>query len=106
MNIKKYLIGLALTGAIASAIYMHKYSTKIIPTFTWPNDKNPESITIYNPNDKRIVYVDKKPFNSLDCVIDYTSGERIQRNPTNDDIEKFSKLREEAIKKGLLLDKY
>lgn len=48
------------------------------------------------------VYVDERPFGSLDYVEDASSGEMIKREPTKKDYETFSRLEKEAIEKGIL----
>jgi len=102
MKIGKYVAGLVLTGIIAGAIYMHKHLPRTLPVVTWPNDQNPERVTIYDPEDRRIAYMDKKPFSSLDSIIDWTSGERIVRKPHAKDIPRYSELEKEAKERLLI----
>jgi len=100
---KFWTIGLAAAAFSAGVIcYSIRNSECIIPAFVWPNDLHPESITIYNPQDKRICYVDKKPFGSVDYVVDYTSGERVERKPTRTDCEKFSELEKIVRERGMI----
>jgi len=102
MGIRKYFTGLALAGLVAGVIYMNKDPVQIIPVVTWPNDQQAISRTIYDPNDKDLTYVDEKPFGSVDYVIDWTSGERVKREPEPEDISKFSELEREVKERGLL----
>ena len=102
-SIKKCLVtGLALATLSAGLYCVSRNPVTIIPVGIWPNEQNPESVTIYNPQNKRLSYVDKKPFGSVDYVIDYTSGKRVERKPKAEDCEKFSELEKIAIERGLI----
>ena len=50
-----------------------------------------------------ISYIDKAPLGSLDFIVDYTSGKRIERKPTPEEYETFSRLEKEAKEKGLIV---
>ena len=103
MSIKKYIITALITGMFAGGIYLaSRNPVRIIPVGIWPNNKNPESVNITNPDNKNLSYIDKKPFGSLDYVIDYTSGKRIERQPTGEDINVFGRLESIARDRGLI----
>ncbi|MCK4670702.1 MAG: hypothetical protein KAT43_05875 [Nanoarchaeota archaeon] len=47
-------------------------------------------------------YVDKKPFGSLDYMIENVKGKRTERKPTKDEYQVFSRLEKEAKEKGFV----
>lgn len=64
---------------------------------------NDESMGVRNYSKDRIVsYIDKIPYNTLDLVVDYSSGKRIERDPSDKDIIEFKKLEAEAKTYGLI----
>jgi len=86
------ITGLVLFGLAAICI-LNKSPIKTIFRANNPYHETPESITVYNPKDTRIVYIDKQPFGSLDSIIDYTSGQKIERNPDVGEYTKFDGLK-------------
>jgi len=56
---------------------------------------------IYSTSGRPPIYIDEKPFGSLDKVIDFQNRERVERTPTDKDIEEFRKHEENAKRKGI-----
>jgi hypothetical protein len=102
-----YLMAGLLATTIASAA-MRGYendlerSPNTLPVVTtWPAH-GIESITIYDPKDRMLSYVDMMPFRSLDYVIDYTSGKRVERHPQPNEVKRFEELWAVAEKNNML----
>ena len=103
MENKKYIATVLALTAFATGIYfMVRNPVRLLNVATWPNDQHAVSRTIYDPDKKRLSYVDKIPFGSLDYVIDHTSSERIEREPNDRDRVRFSELEKEAKLRGLI----
>lgn len=102
-NILMFFGSVALgLGLYVMTNVMTKDPVRILNVATWPNDQYTVSRTIYDPDNKKLSYFDNKPFGSLDYVIDWTSGERLLREPNDRDRIRFSELEKEAKGRGLI----
>ena len=102
MEIGKYIATVFVLSVVTGAYFMARNPVRLLNVATWPNDKHTISRTIYDPDNRGLSYFDKKPFGSLDYVIDWTSGERIEREPSNREKVRFSELEKEAKSRGLI----
>ncbi len=107
-KIKKYITRGIITGLALAGLYS---GISNLPKIRRTKD-NPKLVVsecpwgnpdIRNYSEHPIIsYIDKAPLGSLDYIVDYTSGERVERQPTSEEYETFSRLEKEAKEKGLI----
>lgn len=100
------VISVALTVGVGSCLVLaDKANPKmtIVSVSPWGDCRNTEPITITEKKEGKLkLYIDEKPFGSLDTVVDYTTGERCERKPTKYERMHFSNLENEAQKNALI----
>ena len=61
---------------------------------------NPQ-VRVYSNSGRPPAYIDEKPFGSLDKVIDYQNGKRVERTATEKDNKEFEKYAEKAMQQRI-----